>query len=80
MLRNMLRLASAAAVVLSIAWVYLEPRFESWIALAGSTAALIGLFVPAFKASKGAQVQEVGGGSTAFQAGRDIKNVKNRVD
>ena len=77
MIKILLKVVAFGALALSLAWVYFDPKFDSWIAAAGSAVVLLGLFMPTPKQKRGAQIQEVREGSTAFQAGRDIRNVKN---
>lgn len=77
MIKNILRGAAIGALALSLAWVYSDPKFDSWVAAAGSAVVLLGLFMPAPKQRRGTQTQELRDGSTGFQAGRDIRNVTN---
>ena len=68
------RVASLVALLIAVFWVWFEPKFESWAALAAAVAALIGSVVATRKSENG-QVQTVSEQGTGVQAGRDA-NVK----
>ena len=78
MIKTLLRGAAICALAISLAWIYFEPKFDSWAAASASVVVLLGLFLPTSKQRRGAQTQDVREGSTAFQAGRDIRNVKSK--
>ena len=69
MLRSAIRWSSFAALLIAVAWAYSEPKWDSFLAVAASLAVFLGSFL--MERSTATQSQNVEGGSTAVQAGRD---------
>ena len=72
-------LASALALLLSVAWLAYKPGFDSGVAVAVALAALLSSFFLKREKPKDSQVQRVSGSSIGIQAGRDA-NVRNTKD
>ena len=64
MIKTLLKVVAVGALALSLAWVYSDPKFDSWIAATGSAVVLLGLFIPTPKQRRGSQTQDLRDGST----------------
>ncbi|WP_145732367.1 hypothetical protein [Nitrospirillum pindoramense] len=75
---NFFRIASGVALLAALAWLVMEPKFDSVVAAATAFAAFIGsMLVKKERLPKTReQSQNVNNNSTAIQAGGDI-NVEN---
>jgi len=71
-------LASALALILSLAWLAYKPAFDSGVAVAASLAALISSFFLKRQRDAAGQFQNVSGSSVGIQAGRD-SNVRGTI-
>jgi membrane protein implicated in regulation of membrane protease activity len=73
-------IASALALLLSVAWLAYKPGFDSGVAVAVALAALLSSFFLKRAKPKEGQNQQVSGSSIGIQAGRDanVHNIKNK--
>jgi hypothetical protein len=77
MVRIALRILLSLAFIATALWVYVDPKLETWAALATAGAALIGTFLHVLD-GEAAQHQQASGGSTAIQAGGNVEIGKTR--
>lgn len=69
-----LKVITTLGLLIAIAWLYVDPQFDSAVATATALAALITLFVvPSKKSRTSNQSQLVADHSTGIQAGGDVK-------
>lgn len=75
-----LKLITALGLSIAIAWLYIDPKFDSAVATATALAALIALFViPTKKKQSPNQSQTVTERSTGIQAGGDVNINKSKL-
>ena len=68
-----IKFLAAVAAVVSAAWVFKDPTFESALALVVSISALISVFLAQRRRrNRPSQHQVVSGGSAGIQAGGDV--------
>lgn len=72
MLKMVIRWTALGAVLIAFFWAYRDPRLEAWLAAASALVVLLGSFLPG-TGEGGGQSQSAHTGSTAIQAGRDVK-------
>lgn len=73
MMIYVLKILAFVGLAVAGAWVYNEPKFDSWVALISAIVVLAGLFVASGRPPKKPnQSQVVGKGATAIQAGNDV--------
>lgn len=72
-------LASLFALVLSLAWLYYKPGFDSGVAVAAALAAFVSSFFLKRERQTESQAQHVSGKSVGIQTGRDA-NVRDVIN
>lgn len=74
------RLITTLALLIAIAWLYVDPKFDSAFATAIALAAVIALFVTTKKMKQSpSQSQAITNNSTGIQAGGDVKIGPNKT-